>query len=152
MRNEKWEIITQPNNVWESFFRAFEIGCLRWWERPTGSCWFLLQCIPLVRSTCVWSFWMQVQFLAKQNGPAVRGHPYMTSSKFSGFWTPSPLVWIWDWSTVLNSRNLTYYIFFWANPPPPSVRTSYMDAPLSPDHYGALLWSSICSALWEVDF
>ena len=26
----------------------------------------------------------------------VRGRPYMTSAKFSGFWTPSPLVRIWD--------------------------------------------------------
>ena len=54
----------------------------------------------------------------------------MTSANFSGFWTPSPLVRIWDWYTVLNSCNLPYYIFFWANPPPPSVRTSYMDARL----------------------
>ena len=28
------------------------------------------------------------------------------------------------------TQNLPYYIFFWANPPSPSVRTSYMDAPL----------------------
>ena len=48
---------------------------------------------------------------------------------FGIFRPPPPLVCIWDWSTVLNSRNLPYYIFFWANPPPPSVRTSYMDAP-----------------------
>ena len=40
-------------------------------------------------------------------------------------WPPPPLVRIWDWCTELNSRNLPYYIFFWANPP--SVRTSYMD-------------------------
>ena len=43
----------------------------------------------------------------------------MTSAKFWDFLTPSPLVHIWDWSTVLNSRNLPYYIFFWANPLPP---------------------------------
>ena len=54
----------------------------------------------------------------------------MTSTKFWDFLTPSPLVRIWDLSTVLNSRNLPYYIFFWSNPPPLSVRTSYMDAPL----------------------
>ena len=42
----------------------------------------------------------------------IRGRPYMTSAKFSGFWTSSPLVRIWDWSTVLNSSNLPYYIFF----------------------------------------
>ena len=41
----------------------------------------------------------------------------MTSAKFWDFLTPS--VRIWDWSTVLNSRNLPYYIFFWANPPSP---------------------------------
>ena len=58
----------------------------------------------------------------------------MTSAKFLGYWTPSSLVRIWDWSTVLNSRNLPYYIFFWANPPPPSVRTSYMDAPWGAFH------------------
>ena len=29
----------------------------------------------------------------------------------------SPLVRIWDWSTILNSHNLPYYIFFWANSP-----------------------------------
>ena len=51
----------------------------------------------------------------------------MTPAKFWDFLTP--LVRIWDGSTVLNSRNLPYYIFFWANPLPPSVRTSYMDAP-----------------------
>ena len=49
---------------------------------------------------------------------------------FWDFWPPPPLVRIWDWSTVLNSHNLPYYIFFWANPPPPSVQTPYMDAPL----------------------
>ena len=42
----------------------------------------------------------------------------MTSAKFWDFLTPSPLVRIWGWSTVLNSCNLPYYIFFWANPPP----------------------------------
>ena len=26
----------------------------------------------------------------------IRDHPYMTSAKISGFWTPSPLVRIWD--------------------------------------------------------
>ena len=40
--------------------------------------------------------------------------------KILGFFDPlPPLVRIWDWSTVLNSRNLPYYIFFWANPPSP---------------------------------
>ena len=43
----------------------------------------------------------------------------MISAKFWDFLTPSPLVRIWDWSTVLNSRNLPYYILFWANAPSP---------------------------------
>ena len=50
-------------------------------------------------------------------------------SKIFGILDPLPPVRIWDWSTVLNSHNLPYYIFFWDNPSPPSVRTSYMDAP-----------------------
>ena len=59
------------------------------------------------------------------------GLPYMTSAKFSGFLTPSPLVRNLDCSIVLNPRNLPYYIFFWGTPSPLSVRTSYMDAPFS---------------------
>ena len=66
---------------------------------------------------------------------------------FGIFW--SPPVRIWDWSTVLNSRNLPYYIFFWDNPPPPSVRTSYMDAPYSWPRtrrgQRKLIMSAICS-------
>ena len=46
--------------------------------------------------------------------------------KIVGIYDPLHLVRIC--STVLNSRNLPYYIFFWANPPPISVGTSYMDA------------------------
>ena len=38
----------------------------------------------------------------------LRGHPYMMSPNFWDFLTPSPLVRIWDWSTVLNSCNLPY--------------------------------------------
>ena len=69
-----------------------------------------------------------------------RGHQYMTSAKFWDFWTPSPHVRIWDWSTVLNSRNLPYYIFFWANPP----------SPLSADViYGCPLRA--CTAYWLRD-
>ena len=37
---------------------------------------------------------------------------------FRDFGPPPPLVRMWDLSTVLNSRNLPYYIF-WANPLPP---------------------------------
>ena len=49
-------------------------------------------------------------------------HVHMTSAKFSGFLTPSPLVCIWVWFTVYNSRNLPYYIWFWVAPlPPPSA-------------------------------
>ena len=66
------------------------------------------------------SEWADLHLLKKM--PAwrhLRGRPYKTSAKCSGFWTPSPIVRIWDWFTVLNSRNLPNYIFFWANPPPP---------------------------------
>ena len=28
IRKNKWKILTQPSNVWESYFRALEIGCL----------------------------------------------------------------------------------------------------------------------------
>ena len=34
--------------------------------------------------------------IAKVGIKNVRGRPYMTSAKFSGFWTSSPLVRIWD--------------------------------------------------------
>ena len=34
-------------------------------------------------------------------------------------WDFLGLVRILDWSSVLNSRKLLYYIFFWANPPSP---------------------------------
>ena len=43
-----------------------------------------------------------------------------------------PLVSNWDWSTVLNSRNLPYYIFFWANPPPPLSADVIYGCPLRP--------------------
>ena len=43
----------------------------------------------------------------------------MTSTQFSGFWTPSPLVHILARSITVNPRNLPYYVCFWANPPPP---------------------------------
>ena len=42
------------------------------------------------------------------------------SAKFSGFWTPSPLVRILPRSIVVNPRNLPYYVCFWATPLPPS--------------------------------
>ena len=44
---------------------------------------------------------------------------------------PPPLVRIWDLSTVLNSCNLPYYIFFWANPPPPLSADVIYGCPLS---------------------
>ena len=62
---------------------------------------------------------------------AIRGRPYMMSAKFWDFLTPSPLVRIWDWSTVLNSRNLPYYIFFWANPPSPLSADVIYGCPLT---------------------
>ena len=55
----------------------------------------------------------------------------MTSATFSDFLTPSPLVRIWNWFVVLNSRNLPYYICFSMTHLPPPMRTSYPDAPLA---------------------
>ena len=53
-------------------------------------------------------------------GKRLKGPSIYDVRKLLGFFDPSPLlVRIWDWSTVLNSRNLPYYIFFWANPPSP---------------------------------
>ena len=54
----------------------------------------------------------------------------MTSAKFWDFLTPSPLC---PHLGLIYSTKFTQpplLIFFLANPPPPSVRTSYMDAPL----------------------
>ena len=59
--------------------------------------------------------WQELIFRADlRKGPSI-----YDVRKILGFFYPSPLVRIWDWSTVLNSRNLPYYIFFWANPLPP---------------------------------
>ena len=38
----------------------------------------------------------------------VRWHPFITFAKFSGFWTPSPLVCMLARSIELNPRNLPY--------------------------------------------
>ena len=51
--------------------------------------------------------------------------------EFLGFFYPSPLVRTWNWSTVLNSHNLPYYIFFWANPPFPLSANVMYECPLS---------------------
>ena len=50
-----------------------------------------------------------------------RGLPYMTSAKFSDFFTPPPC-------HIHNSRNLVPVVCFFGNPLPPRVRTSYMEA------------------------
>ena len=55
----------------------------------------------------------------EREGEGRKGPSIYDVRKILGFFDPSPLVRIWDWSTVLNSRNLPYYIFFWANPPSP---------------------------------
>ena len=47
-----------------------------------------------------------------------------------GFSDPSPLVRILTRYIVLNPHNLPYYVCFWANPPPPLVRTSFMNGAL----------------------
>ena len=62
----------------------------------------------------------------------------MTSAKFWDFFPP-PFVRIWDWSTVLNSRNLPFYIFFWANPPPPLSADVICGCPLSWNQKSPLL-------------
>ena len=60
---------------------------------------------------------------------SLRGCSQMTSDKILGFLTPSPLIRIWWWSTVLNPRNLPYYVCFWATPSPLPVRTSFVYGP-----------------------
>ena len=63
-----------------------------------------------------------------------RGHTQMTSTQFSGFWTPSPLVCILARSIVLNPRNLPYYICIWVTPPPSQCRRHLGMAPYSTCH------------------
>ena len=54
--------------------------------------------------------------------------------KIFGIFDPNPLVRTLTTPIVLYSRNLPYYVCFWASPP--LVRTSFMNAPLFParDH------------------
>ena len=54
----------------------------------------------------------------------------MTSTQFSRFWTPSPLICILARSIVLNSCNLPYYVCIWATPSPLSVQTFFKYGPL----------------------
>ena len=49
----------------------------------------------------------------------VRGLPYMTSAKFSDFWTPSPPF------TVTNQLILFLSSAFWGPPPPPTADVIY---------------------------
>ena len=49
---------------------------------------------------------------------------------FRIFGPHSPFICIWYRNTVQNSCNLPYFIFFLSTPPPP-VRTSYVDGPLT---------------------
>ena len=53
----------------------------------------------------------------------------MTSTQFSGFWNPSPPVYILARSIVLNPRNLPYYVCILLTPLPPSVKTSFKYGP-----------------------
>ena len=70
-----------------------------------------------------WHIKLFSRFYWQQNKSSVLGIIHMwRPQNYRDFGPPPPLVRIWDWSTVLNSHNLPYYIF---------VRTSYMDAPLS---------------------
>ena len=61
----------------------------------------------------------------------VWGHPYMTSATFWDFFTPSPLSAFGTDSVCTKSRNLPYYIFFWANPPSPLIADVIYGCPLS---------------------
>ena len=54
---------------------------------------------------------------------SVRGHPFMTSAKFSDFLTPSPLVRSGQLVYTIKSRNLPYFVRF-STTPSPSARTS----------------------------
>ena len=59
--------------------------------------------------------------------PEVWGLPYVTSAKFSDFLTTSPLL------TVTNQLIVFLSSAIWGHPPSPHLlRTSYMEAPLSP--------------------
>ena len=55
-------------------------------------------------------------------GPFLKDVP-----KLPGFWTPSTLSHMEF--TVLNPRNLSYYVSFWANLPSHFLRTSHMNGP-----------------------
>ena len=48
----------------------------------------------------------------------LEGRSHMTSEKFSGFQTPSPLVCILARLILLNPRNLPYYVCVWIPPSP----------------------------------
>ena len=48
--------------------------------------------------------------------PSAQGPSIYDVRKISGFFDPLPPVRIWDCSSVLNSHNLPYYIFFWQWP------------------------------------
>ena len=64
-------------------------------------------------------------------GLAIRGHPFITFAKFSGFWTPSPLVRFLGWIIRLNSRNLAYYVRFWVPSPLPLSANVINGSPLT---------------------
>ena len=53
----------------------------------------------------------------------------MTSTQFSGFWTPSPLVYILARSIRLNPCNLPYYVCISLTPLPPQCRRHLSMAP-----------------------
>ena len=61
--------------------------------------------------------------------PGLWDHSKRTSAKSSGFLTPPPLVHNLTRLMVLKSRNLPYYVCLWANLPPPSVLTFFMNDP-----------------------
>ena len=82
-------------------------------------------------------------------GTIHKGRP----QNFRYFGPPPPLVRIFARSIRVNPRNLPYYVCFWTNPPPPSVRTSFMYGPYGnlaclchftlPEIQNFKIWSSL---------
>ena len=99
--------------------------------------WSMVNPILVLNFLDIWSFRLYgqlyqdktVDHISETRCMHCKGPSIYDVRKILRFFLPLPPVGIWDWSTVLNSRNLPSYIFFWSSPPPPSVRTSYMEAP-----------------------
>ena len=63
-----------------------------------------------------------------------KNHSLRTSTKFSAFFTPSPLsTFLPDIYVVVKSHNLPYSICFWGNPPPPCCEHPLSMVPYWPE-------------------